>query len=119
DFVERGLQLAMRHESSSRMAERWQLALLAVVFLAVQAAIWWPMLHGRIYAGQDLLQVHYPIRIGHQIALERGEPGYWFRYLHRGHSVLANGEEALFHPLRHLELRVIGAVKGLPLEIVL
>jgi hypothetical protein len=104
--------------SPSQLERLTPLAVLAVV-LGVYMAICMPMAQGEIYADQDTINVHFPRRVALAESLKRGQPGFWYPYLHRGHSALCHGEGGILHPLRRLQVRSFDPTDGFCMEVAL
>jgi hypothetical protein len=99
--------------------ERLSRAVLIAAIFAVFAAICLPLMQGEIYADQDTINVHFPRRVALAQSLAQGERGFWYPYLHRGHSALCHGEGGILHPVRRLQVRWLDPSDGFCLEVVL
>ncbi len=76
---------------------------LLLTVVGIYIAVVYPLLRGRLDGSMDFVNEHFPRRAAYCFALDEGSRGFWYPYLHRGHSALYNGESSLFHPLRLLE----------------
>lgn len=71
------------------------LVVLSVVLLLPLIA---PVATGRVHVGDDLGNMHLPVRALYQAALRSGQPLLWTPYLYSGMYLHGEGQAGMYHP---------------------
>ena len=78
-----------------------------------------PPLVGRVHVGDDLGNMHLPVRILYQDALRAGQSVLWSPHLYAGMYLHGEGQAGLYHPVHLLLYRFLPLTWAFTLEFVL
>ena len=92
---------------------------LLALFILLILALASPAFFGRVHVGDDLGNLHLPVRGAYQAALHRQESVLWSPHLYGGMYLHGEGQAGLYHPLHWLLYRFLPLSWGFTLEFVL
>jgi len=103
---------ALAQEATQARVAKWAaLALLAWMFL--------PLVTGRVYVWDDLLNYHLPVRQFYAQCLANGDSFDWMPTLFSGFFLTGSGQGGTYHPLHLLLYRCLPLTTAFNLEILL
>ncbi len=92
-------------------------AWVALACVLLFAALAWPALSGRVYAGNDLDHFHLPLRWFYANALAAGHGFDWMPGLFSGFYLTGEGQAGTWHPLHLLLYGALPLVAAFNLEV--
>ena len=92
---------------------------LLLLFVLLILALGSPLLFGRVHVGDDLGNLHLPVRSVYQEALRAGQSVLWSPHLYGGMYLHGEGQAGMYHPLHLLLYRFLPLSWAFTLEFVL
>ena len=87
--------------------ERWLFLITLVGAVILNLLLLGPFIRGEIYAYNDLLTYHLPIRVFYAHCLEKGESFLWSPFMFCGFYLQGEGQAGMTHPLHWLLYKML------------
>jgi Bacterial membrane protein YfhO len=100
-------------------SDRFLSATLLLSFGLLILALASPLLVGRVHVGDDLGNLHLPVRSLYQQALRAGHSVLWSPYFYGGMYLHGEGQAGMYHPVHLLLYRLLPLRSAFTLEFVL
>ena len=101
------------------LSERGLSLTLVLLFILLILALASPVLFGRVHVGDDLGNLHLPVRGAYQAGLQAHQSVLWSAHLYGGMYLHGEGQAGMYHPLHWLLYRFLPLSWAFTLEFIL